>query len=70
MVLEEPEPAFHLRLGEPRSEVTQDVVGVVPAATEPTELSLEYLGLEQRGVPASRRGETWVRDRSRRRPNR
>ena len=48
VVLEEPEPYLHLRLGEPRSEVTQDVVGVIPASMDPTKFSLECLSLEKR----------------------
>ena len=57
VVLEESEPCLHLRFGEPRSEVTQDVVGVIAASTEPTELSFEDLGLEHRRVPSSLGGK-------------
>ena len=57
VVLEESEPPLHLRLGERRSEVTQDVVGVVPAAMDPTKFSSEHLSLEEQRVSTSRGGK-------------
>ena len=59
MLLKEPEPALQVCLGEPLSEATQDVVGVIATSTEATQFSSEYLGLEHRRLPASLCGKGW-----------
>ena len=53
MIFKESEPTFQLRFGEYRTELTQDVVGVISATMDSTKFSPERLGVEERFVSES-----------------
>ena len=53
MVLESAEACLQLRLGEPRSEVTEDIVSVIASPMQSTEFSFEDFGFEHRLVSMS-----------------
>ena len=57
MILEESEATLHRRVGEPRSQATEDVVGVIATAMDPAEFSSERFGIQE----SASRGARWMR---------